>query len=197
MDNKKNYDLKYNFDLTDELNNKNIIDKKVTTNIPLENEITMNQTKKENNFKVEIKINNPEDIKKIKADHKTYYENLKRKIILNHKLLSLFIENFYRDEFNKSRTSSYLVFALPMGVIMFFRIVSPYHPLLGIALNISLIGSISSFCYYFNDEVTRVGSMDYTELGRKVKLIKNEIALYNPLAQPLPEQDDPKANKNI
>jgi len=196
MENSKNkYDSKYKFDLTEEFNTCNKINTDQPTEIPVEKEII----KKENNLKVEIKINNPEDIKKIKADHKTYYENLKRKIILNHKLFTLFTENFYRDEFNGSRTSSYLMFALPMGVIMFFRVVSPYHPLLGIALNISLIGTISSFCYYFNRDIIRIGQMDYTELGRKVKLIKNEIALYNPLAEPIKEDNETKTkpNKNI
>jgi hypothetical protein len=196
MENSKNkYDFKYKFDLTEELNtcNKNIVLNNQSIDLPIEKEIK----KKENKLKVEIKINNPEDIKKITIDHKTYYENLKRKIILNHKLFTLFTENFYRDEFNGSRTSSYLMFAIPMGVIMFFRIVSPYHPLLGIALNISLLGTISSFCYYFNRDIIRIGQMDYTELGRKVKLIKNEIALYNPLAQPIKEEDETNENKNI
>jgi hypothetical protein len=69
-----------------------------------------------NSLKVQIQIDNEEDVKRIKVDSKTYYQNLRRKVILNYKLCSLFIDNFYRDDFSLSRKSSYFL----LGLSIFF-----------------------------------------------------------------------------
>ena len=88
---------KYNFELKDELlnfQNSNIKTTQVISptieliHIDLNPKPDINS--KHNYVKIEMN-NSEEDIKKIKVDSKNYYENLKRKIILNHKLLTIFI----------------------------------------------------------------------------------------------------------
>jgi hypothetical protein len=197
--NNKNFEKKYDFDLSKEIkksetenSQKNQIKNEEMKVI--ENTKTITQNPPLDSYKIEIVLDNPDDIKKIKIDSKTYYENLRRKIILNSKLLSTFIDNFYRDEFNNTRKSSYLIFALPCSVLMFFKMVSPHHPLLGTSFTISVLASIISFGYYFNEEMSYVSRMPYSDIGAKIRNIKNELVLYNPLCKPIEIEEESKSN---
>lgn len=202
--NNKHFENKYDFDLSKEI--KNSEKPEINQNIKEEiKELKSNSNSTKNietyavdqnkeSLKVEIVLDNPEDIKKIKIDSKTYYQNLHKKIILNSKLLSTFLDNFYRDEFNNTRKTSYLIFALPCSVLMFFKVTSPHHPFLGTCFTISIVTSIVSFGYYFNEEMSNVSRMPYSDIGAKIRNIKNELVLYNPLMKPIEIEQEVKTN---
>lgn len=202
--NNKHFENKYDFDLSKEI--KNSEKPEINQNIKEEiKEFTSNSNTTKNiesyavdqnkeSLKVEIVLDNPDDIKKIKIDSKTYYQNLHKKIILNSKLLSTFLDNFYRDEFNNTRKTSYLIFALPCSVLMFFKVTSPHHPFLGTCFTISIVTSIVSFGYYFNEEMSNVSRMPYSDIGAKIRNIKNELVLYNPLMKPIEIEQEVKTN---
>jgi len=206
--NKNNFDKKYNFDLTNEM--KPIQNNHDGLNLSKNNDLDENQThnfeanKNElknmineidlkggrENMKVVIEVQSEEETKKIIADSKTYSQNLKRKVKLYFNLFSLYYQNFYLDYFNQSRKSSYMIIGLPVSVIMFFSTIMPNHPLFGISLNISVVASIATFIYCYKQDMDRLASDKHSDLGRKIRLIKNEIVLYNPLANPVIVEDE-------
>ncbi len=147
-------------------------------------------------YKIPVeKIESESDVKKIKIDNKTSHENLKRKILLNHKLVKIFIDNFYRDEFNNTRKASYCMFLIPFGVMALFSYVSPHHPFLGSAFGVGLGGSLIAFAYFFNKEITYLSHLDYSPIGRQIRMIKNELVLYNPLSKPIMDSQVIQENK--
>ncbi len=191
MDNKGFRD-KYDFTITNDGNSNKKVPE-VNINQVLEQLMSEDVYLDYINNRFELRITKEEDIKKIKLDSKSYYHNLKRKIILNHNLLKIFIENFYRDEFNNTRNSSYLIVTFPILVVLIFKSVSPYHPFFGMSLSISLMGPLIAFGYFFNQEMKNLSSSS-SIFGKKVRQIKNEIALYNPLVK---EVDEVKLNKKL
>jgi hypothetical protein len=74
--------------------------------------------------------------------------------------------------------------------------VSPHHPFLGITFNISLLASAISFGYYFNQEMGYVSRMPYSDIGDKIRKLKNELVLYNPLVKPV-EVENVNENRKI
>jgi hypothetical protein len=212
--NKNNFDKKYNFDLTNEMkpiqnnlkeNNNhhglnistyNTLDENRTHNFEankneLKNMINELDGKEEReNSKVVIEVQSDEETKKIIADSKTYSQNLKRKVKLYYNLFSFYYQNFYLDYFNLSRKSSYMIIGFPVSVILFFSTIIPNHPLFGISFNISVVASIATFFYCYQRDMDRLASDKHSELGRKIRLIKNELVLYNPLANPILVEDE-------
>jgi hypothetical protein len=148
------------------------------------------------NIKVE-RIDDEDEKKKVIEDNKTYHDILKRKIKLNIKLLQIFLDNFYRDEFNYSRKCSYLIFGAPLTVFGIFYFTSPLSPFLSGSIIISLTGSLLAFSYYFIKEIDHISRMEHSLIGKKIRMIKNEMVLYNPLSKPILDSDLMKENKRI
>jgi hypothetical protein len=148
------------------------------------------------NIKVE-RIDDEHEKKKVIEDNKKYHDILKRKIKLNFKLLQIFLDNFYRDEFNYSRKCSYLIFGAPLTIFGIFYFTSPLSPFLSGSIIISLAGSLLAFSYYFIKEIDQISRMEHSIIGKKIRMIKNEMVLYNPLSKPILDSDLMKENKRI
>jgi hypothetical protein len=149
-------------------------------------------------FKIKVeKIDDELEKKKIIEDNKKYDEILKRKIRLNFKFLTIFLDNFYRDEFNYSRKCSYLIFGAPLTIFGIFYLSSPYSPFVTGSIFISLTGSLIAFTYYFLKEIDKLSKTENSVIGKKIRLIKNEMVLYNPLSKPILDSDMEEENKRI
>lgn len=186
----KDLQSKYNFDLSNKIKENNSLKPNISK--PLDENLKM-QTENYN-IQIEMDKTNIDKIEKIKIkeDSKTYYQKLKRKIILNKSLAKLFIGNFYNDEFNYSRKSSYLIFGFPASVIISFYIFRPNHPLIGIITSISIISSFATFYYFFLSDIKNISESKDSQLGNKIRMIKNELVLYNPLSKPIILEDENK-----
>jgi hypothetical protein len=212
--NKNSFDKKYNFDLTNEIkpvqsNQKEYSDENglnITSYIAIDkvpiNDFDVNkkhiknmmnnlyEKEEKEDLKFVIEKQSEEERKKIIADSKTYSQNLRRKVKLNYNLFSLYYQNFYLDEFNLSRKSSYMMIGLPGSVILFFSTILTNHPLFGISLNISVVASIATFIYCYKRDMDTIASDRSSEIGRKIRMIKNELVLYNPIVNPVLTEDE-------
>lgn len=111
---------------------------------------------------------------------------VKAKLDAYYRLYSLLYHNMYSDEFEQFRKTFYLSVGLltASNSILFFFF--PIHPLKHSLAKISLV--ITLWCVFHAawSNLDRIAKGDYDDSYRKglvykVKDIKNEIALYNPL----------------
>lgn len=207
----KNYEKKYNFDIDFNKNKTfNKIMKDININLlnfdpifktyksyfiffnkqNLKNFDNFFPQKIENNYSIKVETLNPKDIKKIQEDAKSRDQKLKRKIYLNYELAKIFFQNFYSDEFSMSRKASYSLIAFPSITLLGFAILSPSHPILGLILNISIISSILVFFYYFQKDMYNIQLDKSNPIGQKIKMINNEIVLYNPYSKEIIEEEN-------
>jgi hypothetical protein len=119
---------------------------------------------------------------KIRLDNMTYYQKLAKKTILNKELYKVVFQNFYRDEFNRSRLSSYILGSFPLSVFLFYGYFKPQHPLQMITTGIILLSSFGNFVFYLNKDMEDLMKGN-SNLGKKLYSITNEISLYNPLVK--------------
>lgn len=210
----KTFSGKYNFDLSEEIKNSKInsfdsnkdgaIDEKIhggelkKITVHPENKHNKEDKEEDKSFHIKLeKITNERDIKIINNEKKTYEDVLKRKIYLNFNMLKIFVDNFYRDEFNNTRKSSYFLILSPATAFMFFYYFSPYSPFLGGVVFVSFTGSMISFFYQLNKEINHLSKIETSSIGRQIRMIKNELGLYNPLVVPVYESQVIKDNNKI
>jgi hypothetical protein len=108
--------------------------------------------------------------KKLDLESKTYHENLRAKIKLNMRLFSILFNNFYKDDFNQSRRGLYIMFSIPLLVGMGFYILSPRHPIRGLAFNVSLLSAFLFFGFSVGGDFENLAYSN-TALGEEVRLL--------------------------
>jgi hypothetical protein len=126
------------------------------------NNLEINYVKKPITFKDKL------ETKKIQYDSLTTSQVLKKKVLLNFRLMKIFFYNFYSDEFNRTRKSIYLIFTLPFFVGGTFYILSPVHPVRGLAFNLSIFISLVNMGYNYITDIDDILINDY-EMSEEVK----------------------------
>jgi hypothetical protein len=111
------------------------------------------------------------EMRKIQYDSLTSSEILKKKVILNYRLLKIFFDNFYSDDFNKTRQGVYLLFTVPFVVGGGFYILSPVHPIRGLAFNLSILVMIANLWINYLSEIDEVLMQD-SEVAEEVYIVK-------------------------
>jgi len=104
---------------------------------------------------------------KIKIDNMTNNQKLIKRIEINKKLISLFIENYYLDELNNTRRGFYFCFSIPFFTFFGFLIMNPFNPLRKVCFLISLLGTTAFTAISYKNEMDLLATKN-TNLGFKV-----------------------------
>lgn len=130
--------------------------------------------------------------KKIKLEHKTYFNLLKRKVQLGWKLFVILYDNFYTSDFNNTRNSLYLVIGLPTFFLVTQNLLGRDSPLRGMLLTCSSLSAFVLFLYNFNQEVDKLCEKSGSKTGQNIRKVRNELKLYNPFNKSFANQKNKK-----
>jgi len=188
----KDYKNKYDFNIVYEKpNNSNDSNIDNIEDFDIQNEnspLSIMNNKVQDLDKIEKKNNFSDfDKYKIKSDNLTDSQKLFKRIQINKKILSLFIENYYLDDFNNTRRGFYFCFSVPFITFFGFLILNPFHPLRKFFFFTSLMGSTLFTTISFKKEIELLATKN-TILGFKVifhynnfKIFLNLLRLFNHL----------------
>lgn len=104
---------------------------------------------------------------KVKVDNLTKYQLLLKRIYINKKIITLFLENYYLDDFNNTRRGFYFLFSIPFVTFFGFAIMNPFHPLRKVCFFMTLLGSGAFTTISFRNEMALLGTKQ-NSLGSKV-----------------------------
>jgi hypothetical protein len=104
---------------------------------------------------------------KIKIDNLNSFGQLKKRIEVNKKIFSIFIDNYYLDDFNNSRRGLYSMFSLPFITFFGLLMMNPFHPLRRPLLLITILGPSFYTLVSFKSDVENLSAKN-TILGMKV-----------------------------
>lgn len=104
---------------------------------------------------------------KIKIENMSDYQRLIKRIEINKKLIRLFIDNYYLDEFNNTRRGFYFCFSIPFVTFFGFLIMNPFNPLRKISFLISLFGTTVFTAISYKNEMDLLSTKSIS-LGTKV-----------------------------
>lgn len=165
------YKEKYNFDLDENIQPKDIILTETSENTKeLENPIlkeVRNPNENTNVTPLKVIFEKEEDIKKDILLSKPYPEILRKKIILNINLLKLYLNNFYYEEFELSRNCLYFTSSFPILTYLLMTIKFIDHPLRRTIIVFNTLFSFGLFIYFYQRDIIESAKRD-TDLGMKV-----------------------------
>ncbi len=172
----KDFENKYNFEIdfekSNNIKNENFIENKEEIEKFIDSGNFPKKKDEKNISTMNIISNEYSEIDKykIKVDHMTEYQKLIKRININKKIVSLFIENYYLDDFNNTRRGIYFFFSIPFITFFGFLIMNPFHPLRRMCFLISLLGTTGFTTISFKKDMELLATKQ-SSLGHKVKFL--------------------------
>ena len=93
--------------------------------------------------------------------------------------------NFYSHEFEASRKCIYLALGLPLSIYLGYVFFLNRHPLTNLVTGVTFLSTSITFFYFFNKDIMDLAMDGNSEIGKDIRLIKNELVLYEPLSNPV------------
>ena len=120
---------------------------------------------------------------------KDRFELLKHKIKLWKQYSSLLSSAFYYDDFKYSRSCLYSSITISAVVNLYLLKINPHFPLKNFTCVSSWLLSAVFFAFALNHDIHTVETQTDSQIGTKLRQVKNGVALLNPYVRPILDDD--------